>query len=45
MSSRIESLRVVEPTVFLFDAGDIFTGALAKETNGELTFELTVTMG
>lgn len=45
MSSLIESLRASDPTVFLFDAGDIFTGALAKETHGRLAFELMITMG
>jgi 2',3'-cyclic-nucleotide 2'-phosphodiesterase (5'-nucleotidase family) len=31
--------------VFLFDSGDIFTGALAKLTHGKLAFELMITMG
>ena len=30
---------------FLLDAGDIFTGTLAKLTRGELPFELMITMG
>ena len=30
MSSLIKSLRKSEPNVFLFDSGDIFTGALAN---------------
>ena len=34
-----------EPNVFLFDSGDIFTGALAKLTQGRLAFELMITMG
>lgn len=45
MSSLIDSIRASDPTVFLFDAGDIFTGALAKETDGKLAFELMITMG
>ena len=31
--------------MFLFDSGDIFTGALAKLTDGKLAFELMMTMG
>ena len=45
MTALIESLRKTEPNVFLFDSGDIFTGALAKLTNGSLAFELMITMG
>jgi len=45
MSSLIKSLRKSEPNVFLFDSGDIFTGALAKLTHGQLAFELMITMG
>lgn len=44
MSTLIESLRESEPNVFLFDAGDIFTGALAKLTLGRLAFDLMITM-
>ena len=45
MTTLIESLRASEPNVFLFDSGDIFTGALAKLTEGRLAFELMITMG
>lgn len=45
MTTLIESLRETEPNVFLFDSGDIFTGALAKLTDGKLAFELMITMG
>jgi 2',3'-cyclic-nucleotide 2'-phosphodiesterase (5'-nucleotidase family) len=45
MTTLIEQLRASEPNVFLFDSGDIFTGALAKLTEGELAFELMITMG
>ena len=45
MTTLIEELRASEPNVFLFDAGDIFTGALAKQTEGRLAFELMITMG
>jgi 5'-nucleotidase/UDP-sugar diphosphatase len=45
MTTLIEDLRESEPNVFLFDSGDIFTGALAKLTEGKLSFELMITMG
>lgn len=45
MTTLIETLRQTEPNVFLFDSGDIFTGALAKLTEGKLAFELMITMG
>ncbi len=45
ITTLIESLRESEPNVFLFDSGDIFTGALAKLTLGKLAFELMITMG
>jgi len=45
MTTLIEELRASEPNTFLFDSGDIFTGALAKLTEGRLAFELMITMG
>jgi 2',3'-cyclic-nucleotide 2'-phosphodiesterase (5'-nucleotidase family) len=45
MTTLIETLRESEPNVFLFDSGDIFTGALAQLTDGKLAFELMITMG
>ncbi len=45
MTTLIRELRRTEPNTFLFDSGDIFTGALAKLTEGELAFELMTTMG
>lgn len=45
MTTLIRELRATEPNVFLFDSGDIFTGALAKLTQGQLAFELMITMG
>ena len=44
IATLIETLRQTEPNVFLFDSGDIFTGALAKLTHGRLAFELMITM-
>jgi len=37
MSTLIEELRHTEPNVFLFDSGDIFTGALIMQTYGQAT--------
>ncbi len=45
MTTLINEIRRDEPNVFLFDSGDIFTGALAKLTEGRLAFELMITMG
>ena len=45
MTTLINELRLNEPNTFLFDSGDIFTGALAKLTEGRLAFELMITMG
>jgi len=45
LATLIDSLRNSQPNVFLFDAGDIFTGTLSKLTLGELPFELMITMG
>lgn len=45
MATLIRELRKTEPNTFLFDSGDIFTGALAKLTEGELAFELMTSMG
>ena len=45
MTTLIRHIRATQPNVFLFDSGDIFTGALAKLTQGELAFELMISMG
>ncbi len=44
LSTLIKNIRRDEPNVFLFDAGDIFTGALSTATNGKLMFEFMITM-
>lgn len=44
LSALIDDIRSREPNAFLFDSGDIFTGALAKLTRGRLSFELLITM-
>ena len=45
LATLIENIRAQHSNVFLFDAGDIFTGTLAKLTRGELSFELMLSMG
>jgi len=45
LSTKINRIRASEPNVVLFDSGDIFTGALAKLTKGQLSFELMMSMG
>lgn len=45
MTSLINEIRASNPRTFLFDSGDIFTGALAKETQGALAFDLMALMG
>lgn len=45
MTTLINELRSKNPRTFLFDSGDIFTGALAKETHGALAFDLMAAMG
>ncbi|MGI9203375.1 MAG: bifunctional metallophosphatase/5'-nucleotidase [Woeseiaceae bacterium] len=45
LSTLIKQIRENEPNVFLFDAGDIFTGALSRLTDGALMFEFMITMG
>lgn len=45
LASLIEQQRQVDVPVFLFDAGDMFTGALSKKTGGALIFDLYGQMG
>jgi 5'-nucleotidase / UDP-sugar diphosphatase len=45
LATLINQIRAKEPNVFLFDAGDIFTGTLAKLTKGAVSFELMMSMG
>jgi len=44
LSTLIREQRRNEPNVFLFDAGDIFTGALSRLTDGALMFEFRTSM-
>lgn len=45
LAQLIEETRQTEKLSFLFDAGDIFTGALSKATFGQLPFDLYSAMG
>lgn len=45
LATLIKQTRANEDTSFLFDAGDIFTGSLAKKTQGKLSFDLYSAMG
>ena len=45
LSNLIREVRREQPNVFLFDSGDIFTGALSRLTEGALMFEYMNTMG
>lgn len=45
LAQLIDETRQAEKLSFLFDAGDIFTGALSKATYGQLPFDLYSAMG
>ncbi len=45
MATLIDTIRQREELVFLFDAGDIFTGILSKLTEGAVPMEMMITMG
>jgi len=45
LAALVAQFRQAHAPVFLFDAGDIFTGTLAKLTRGAISFELMMTMG
>ena len=44
LTTMIDSIREAEPLVYLFDAGDMFTGTLSNRTQGELLMEMMITM-
>jgi 5'-nucleotidase/UDP-sugar diphosphatase len=44
IATLVENLRQQEDVVFLFDAGDIFTGVLSKKTQGVVPMEMMITM-
>ncbi|HGY55970.1 MAG TPA: hypothetical protein ENK44_09725 [Caldithrix abyssi] len=45
LAALIKQMRKKENLTFLFDSGDIFTGALSKATRGALPFDLYNAMG
>ena len=45
LTTMIDSIRQAEAIVYLFDAGDMFTGTLSNRTQGELLMEMMITMG
>lgn len=45
LATLIKETRQKEKTSFLFDAGDIFTGALSAATKGELPFDVYSSIG
>ena len=45
LAHLINETRAQEKLSFLFDAGDIFTGALSKATSGQLPFDIYSAMG
>ena len=44
LATLVDDLREQEKVVFLFDAGDIFTGVLSKKTEGIVPMEMMITM-
>lgn len=45
MTTLVNEIRATNHRTFLFDSGDIFTGALAKATQGALAFDLMAIIG
>lgn len=45
LSSLVADIRRRDEAVFLFDAGDMFTGSLSTVTRGEALMEMMLTMG
>lgn len=44
LATLVDDLRKQQDVVFLFDAGDIFTGVLSKKTQGIVPMEMMITM-
>ena len=44
LATMVDSIRAAEEMVFLFDAGDMFTGTLSNRTRGELLMEMMITL-
>ncbi len=45
LATMVKDIRRREDTVFLFDAGDMFTGMLSNQTRGEALMEMMLSMG
>ncbi len=45
LAAMVKDVRRREETVFLFDAGDMFTGMLSNQTRGEALMEMMLSMG
>src|SRR5262249_59949706 len=45
LATMVKDIRRREKTVFLFDAGDMFTGMLSNLTRGEALMEMMLSMG
>jgi 5'-nucleotidase/UDP-sugar diphosphatase len=45
LATMVKDVRRREETVFLFDAGDMFTGMLSNQTRGEALMEMMLSMG
>ncbi len=44
LAALVENIRAREDLVYLFDAGDMFTGLLSNRTQGEVLMEMMITM-
>ena len=44
LAALVEEIRAREDLVYLFDAGDMFTGLLSNRTQGEVLMEMMITM-
>ena len=44
IATLVDNIRARDEVVFLFDAGDIFTGVLSKQTEGTVPMEMMITM-
>src|SRR5262245_35141040 len=44
LATMVKDIRKREETVFLFDAGDMFTGMLSNLTRGEALMEMMISM-
>lgn len=45
LATLIKQTKLENPATFLFDAGDLYTGALSKKTQGKIVFDIYSAMG